>query len=103
MYLPDALHQLITKWLIAQGHIKGGRTVKYRGKLVLAYDEDAVQKAYHLTPIHIPKRIMEKATILEFSMPENLCEVDEPEEDKPTKPVSGATDIKLDVNWRRQL
>lgn len=103
MYLPDALHTLITKWLIAQGHIKGGKTVKYRGKLVLSYDEDAVQKAYHLTPIHIPKRIMEKATIMEFSLGENLCEVDESEQDKPAKPTGGATGMKLDVNWRRQL
>ncbi len=103
MYLPDALHQLITKWMIAQGHIKGGKTVKYRGKLVLAYDEDAVQKAYHLTPIHIPSRIMEKATIMEFSLGENLCEPDEPVEAEPDKPFSGATGIKLNVNWRRQL
>ncbi|MHA2066264.1 MAG: hypothetical protein ACXABY_17980 [Candidatus Thorarchaeota archaeon] len=103
MYLPDPLFQLVTKWMIAQGHIRGGKQVKYRGKLVLAYDEDAVQKAYHLTPIHIPKRIMEKATIMEFSLGENLCEPDEPEEKGPDPTTGGGLGIKLDTNWRRQL
>lgn len=103
MYLPEPLYQLVYKWMVAQGHIRGGKTVKFRGKLVLSYDEDAVQKAYHLTPIHIPKRIMEKATIMEFSLDEVLTEEPEPEQKEPEKPKSGGLGMKLNAHWRRVL
>ena len=105
MYLPEPLYQLVYKWLIAQGHIKGGKAVKYRGKLVLAYDEDAVQKAYHLTPIHIPKRIMEKATIMEFSLDEILTEeepVSQPAEE-PQQQNGGGLGLNLKAHWRSVL
>jgi len=97
------LYQLVYKWCIAQGHIEGsGSDIKFRKKLVLSYDEDAVIHAYQLTPIHLPKRIMEKATIMEFSLGE-ILEDDEPEEPEREEVKSGKLDLNLKPNLRRVL
>ena len=89
IYMPEPLHQLVHKWLIAQGKIKGsGKQVRFKGKKILAYDESAVHKAYQLTPIHVPRRIMEKASIMEFSLPEDNSIQDTP---VPEEPNGGRT------------
>lgn len=103
VYLPDPLYQLVYKWMIAQGFIVGsGKEVKFRGKLVLAYDEESVIRAYQLTPIHLPKRILEKATIMEFSLGESL-EEDVPDEPEKEEAKSGKLDLNLKPNLRRVL
>lgn len=72
IYIPDALYPLVRGWFIqkyGQGqHISLSANIKYRGKVVLPYDEDKQLVAYQSTPIHLPERILEKSIVIEASL-----------------------------------
>lgn len=88
IYIPDAIYPLVKDWMDKTyfGHKTPAMAhIKWKGKLLLPYDEADILTAYQTCPIHVPERILEKSIVIETSL--DPYTQPEPQRVKKPKPV----------------
>lgn len=95
IYIPDAIYPLVKDWMertYFEARVPDTAHLKWRGKILLPYDEENILTAYQTCPIHVPARILEKSIVIETSLEMTYREevvVPKPEivveEKKPTR------------------
>ncbi|MHA1962758.1 MAG: hypothetical protein ACW99U_21425, partial [Candidatus Thorarchaeota archaeon] len=86
IYIPDAIYPLVKDWMEKTyfGHKTTGMAIlKWKGKILIPYDETDVLTAYQTCPIHIPERILEKSIVIEASLEETATHTQEVVKPKP--------------------
>lgn len=105
LYIPDALYPLIKDWLeksVLRTSLPAAALLKWKGKKIRPYDEEAILTAYQSCPIHVPERILEKSIVIVADLPDEQPEP-EPvrEEVKPREePVQDKPKVKTKIRLR---